>query len=78
MLCVSVVYLILPWNTILQLVFEEKFNLKEVKYMDCISKLGNTYEIVDPVQRHIELEGYFNRINKERVKRGGMIYEIDQ
>ena len=32
MLCVATVYLLIPWNTILTAVFDEKFNVKEVKF----------------------------------------------
>lgn len=56
MLCVALIYLILPWNKILQLVFEEKFRIKEDEYEKSASKLGNNYTIVHPVRRHIELD----------------------
>ena len=56
MMCVSVVYLLIPWNIVLQKIFEEKFNVKDIKFKDASSKLVSVYNVVDPVQRHITLE----------------------
>ena len=51
MMCVAFVYLILPWNKILDFMFEEKFNIKTVGYKEVKRRFTEIYETVDPIRR---------------------------
>lgn len=55
MICVAAIYLILPWNRILDFMFEEKFNIKTVCYTEVKKRFTDIYETVDPIRRELAL-----------------------
>ncbi len=66
MICVSIAFMFMPWDWVLDKFFYEKFNISKETYQEVKYRFTETYQTVDPIQRMLTLEKFIETQNKAR------------